>query len=100
MRHAQRSLLALVIRIFSDGVLTAEERKALTGLYRDSGLTVSEVRAVLVEFVKATWTDVMADGVVTKEERERLSTIVRELRLPAEFIPLEVSAVIGGVGSA
>jgi len=54
MRPDQKSLLALVIRIFAAGVLTAAERTALTTLYRDAGLTVSEVRAVLVEFVKAT----------------------------------------------
>ena len=94
MRPAQEGLLALVERIFEDGVVTASERSELVSLYRGAGLTVPDVKEVFAAFLHKTWGATIADGVITREERTKLATIVRELRMPKESIPPEVDAAV------
>ena len=94
MRTAQEGLLALVERIFADGVVTASERSELVSLYRDAGLTVPDVKEVFAAFLKKTWGDTIADGVITNDERTKLATIVRELRMPKEAVPAVVDAAV------
>ena len=94
MRPAQEVLLALVERIFEDGVVTASERSELVSLYRDAGLTVPDVKEVFAAFLKRTWGETMADGVITNDERMKLATIVRELRVPKESLPAAIDAAL------
>lgn len=94
MRPAQRKLLALVEKIFADGVVTQEERSELVSLYAGAGLTVSEVKAVFASFVDETWSAAKADCVVTADELERVRIIVRELRLPPGCLPREIAAAL------
>jgi hypothetical protein len=94
MRLAQEELLALVDRIFADGIVNASERSELVSLYRDAGLTVPEVREVFTSFLQKTWGEAIADGVFTDDERRKLATIVRELRVPADCMPAIVKIVV------
>lgn len=87
MRPAQKALLTLVESVFDDGVVTSDERKALTSAYRAGGLTVPEVREVFCTFVETTWATAVADRDVTSGERAKMTTIVRELRLPRDCVP-------------
>lgn len=94
MRLPQLALLSLVERIFADGVVTPSERSELVLLYREGGLTVSEVREVFTAFLTQTWGEVMADGVLTDDERKKLSTIVRELHIPSDCVPNAVKWLV------
>lgn len=87
MRRTQLALLALLDRIFEDGVVTPSERSELISLYRQGGLTVADVREVFSAFLHQTWGEAIADGVLTSDERSKLSTIVRELRVPRDCVP-------------
>ncbi len=94
MRSAQRCLLALIEKIFEDGILSPSERDDLYSLYREGGLSVREVREVFASFIAKTWGDVIEDGFVTAAERHKLLTIVVELRLPPEMVPPQVAREI------
>ena len=94
MSPAQQELLALVGRIFADGIVDASERSELVSLYRAGGLSVPEVRAVFSAFLERTWGESIADGVLTDDERGKLAAIVRELRLPSECVPAIVGRVV------
>jgi hypothetical protein len=94
MRPPQLALLSLIDRIFADGVVTPSERSELVSLYREGGLTVSEVREVFTEFLHETWGEVIADGVLTDAERQKLFTIVHELHVPRDCVPNEVAWLV------
>lgn len=94
MRVAQQDLLRLVRKVFEDGVVTAHERLELRNLYRQSGLTVREVKEVFTAFVKQTWGEALADDVFTDAECDKLVAIVRELRLTDDCIPPVVRVVV------
>ncbi len=94
MRTAQKKLYSLIERVFEDGVVTADERRELRSLYAETGLNVSEVKAVFRAFVTQTWGEVLADGVLTADERGRLATIAGELRLPLDCVPPDVALAL------
>jgi hypothetical protein len=94
MRPAQDALLALVDRIFADGVVTPAERSELGALYRGAGLTVAEVREVFTAFVTKTWGEALSDGVFSDDERDKLVTIARELKLPRDCMPEIVAQIV------
>lgn len=94
MRPAQDALLALVDRIFADGVVTPAERGELGALYRGAGLTVAEVREVFTFFVAKTWGEALSDGVFSDDERDKLVTIARELKLPRDCMPDVVAQIV------
>jgi hypothetical protein len=94
MRAAQERLLALVRKIFDDGVVTFDERQALRALYAEAKFTVGEVKAVFRAFLAEVWGEVIADGVLTPSEQSKLATIVRELRLPLDCVPADVALVL------
>lgn len=96
MRPAQEKLLALVDRIFADGVVDASERSELVSLYRGAGLTVAEVREVFGAFLQKTWGDAIADAVFTDDEYRKLATIVRELHVPTDCVPPIVRFLVRG----
>ena len=96
MRPAQEKLLALVDRIFADGVVDASERSELVSLYRGAGLTVPEVREVFEAFLQKTWGDAIADAVFTDDEYRKLATIVRELHVPTDCVPPIVRFLVRG----
>lgn len=80
MRHAQRALLILVERLFTEeDTITDEEREALECLPLSQG----EVREVFRTFLRATF----AHDEVEFGERRRLLAIAHRLHLPEELVP-------------
>jgi hypothetical protein len=80
MRHAQRALLILVERLFSDeDTITEEEREELDCLHLSAG----EVREVFRTFLRATF----AHEEILPSERRRLLAIAQRLHLPEELVP-------------
>lgn len=80
MRHAQRALLILVERLFSEeDIITAEEQEELDCLR----LTAGEVREVFKTFLRATF----AHEEMASSERRRLLAIAHRLHLPEELVP-------------
>jgi hypothetical protein len=81
MRHAQRALLILVERLFSDeDMITAEEREELECLHLSAG----EVREVFRTFLRTTFS---AHEDIASSERRRLLSIAQRLHLPGELVP-------------
>jgi hypothetical protein len=80
MRHAQRALLILVERLFTEeDTITEEEREALECL----PLSAGEVREVFRTFVRATF----AHDEIAPSERRRLLAVAYRLHLPEELVP-------------
>jgi hypothetical protein len=80
MRHAQRALLVLIERLFSEAdTITCEEREELECLHLSPG----EVREVFRVFLRATF----GDDEVDAHDRRRLLAIAHQLRLPEEQVP-------------
>jgi hypothetical protein len=86
----KRMLKGLLARIFSDPVISDEERAELRAHLAPGALLMPrEVKEVLSDFVATTWKITMADKVVSDVERQRLRAIVKELELPPEMLPEE-----------
>lgn len=81
MRHAQRALLILVERLFTEeeDAITDDEREALECL----PLTHGEVREVFRTFLRATF----ASEEIEWGDRRRLLAIAQRLHLPEELVP-------------
>jgi hypothetical protein len=80
MRHAQRALLILVERMFSEAdAITEEEREELECLHLSAG----EVKEVFRVFLRTTF----GDDEVEPIERKRLLAIAHRLHLPEEQVP-------------
>ena len=78
MRHAQRALLILVERLFSEeDDVTDEDREACLRLGQ------GEVREVFRLFLRATFSDHEIDIA----DRKRLLVIAQRLHLPEELVP-------------
>lgn len=76
-------LMALLERIFADGIVEVEERAALERV----GHERSESRAIFQRFLAKKWGEVLADGVITSQERLLLHRIVEALGLEREDLP-------------
>lgn len=87
LTDAQQDLVALIFRIFQDGVVDPAERDELRRFWTTRGLTVGQVRQVVDAFVARVWGEVIDDGVVTDEERVRLRALIEGLRLPEKALP-------------
>lgn len=94
MRASQRALLGLLLTAFEDGDLTPGERRALVGVFRHGAMTVHEIREVFDALRREVWCAVLADRPVTSSERARVLAVVRELALPGESVPSEVTALL------
>jgi uncharacterized membrane protein YebE (DUF533 family) len=87
-------LKGMLARIFSDGVVDANERAELDRQLQSGAMKSETVRATLLDFLATTMKHVTADGVVSDSERAKLRVIVTELELPNECIPDEVRRAI------
>ncbi len=96
MDKNQEDLGALLTRIFEDGIVDPSEREELRLFWIKRGMTVSQVRQVVDQFLAHEWEGIMKDGVVTPEERIRLKTVVEGLNLPEAALSAEVQAVLEG----
>jgi hypothetical protein len=87
-------LRALLVRVFEDGVLEPHEREQLQALWREAGLTVSVVKATVLDFLREVLSDALTQGTLTPAAKSKLQTIVRELRIPPPMLPDEVKRLI------
>ena len=90
----ERRLTGLLARIFSDGLVSDEERVELNEALAQPELAPDRVQAVVRAFVEASFEQFKANGTVSDRERDKLVLIVRELRLPDSALPAEVLAVL------
>ena len=86
----------MLARIFSDGVLSQEERLELDGMLRMGDLDAAAIARTMSEFLHASFEHAKADGVITPREKQKLALIVRELRLPESAVPEEVKRLLTG----
>jgi len=82
---AETGLTRLLIAIFADNVVTAEERQELIEYQAD--LDPATVQKVFAAFVEQKWGEALADGVVTEEEKLILRRVVEELEVPEAALP-------------
>ncbi|HWL85300.1 MAG TPA: hypothetical protein VNO21_05835, partial [Polyangiaceae bacterium] len=66
-RSAERRFTTMLGRIFSDGVVTDEERTELWTSVATGGLDAKRVDSLLVGFLRETFSQFAADGVITDE---------------------------------
>jgi hypothetical protein len=86
----KRKLKGMLARIFSDAVVSDEERAELRAHLAPGALLMPrDVEEVLADFIATTWKITIADKVISDVERQRLRAIVEELELPAELLPAE-----------
>jgi uncharacterized tellurite resistance protein B-like protein len=95
-RAEAKGQLALIIqRVVAEGRLGDEERQTLQALYRQALLTVSDVREVLTQHLRALQAEVLADGRVTEEDRQRCRAVVSQLKIPPALLSAQIKAIIG-----
>lgn len=77
----------MLARIFSDGVVTPEERAELDAALTSGELPIERAAAVILDFVAKSFSHFTADGQITESERAKLRLIVSELHLPEDAVP-------------
>ena len=82
---AETGLTRLLIAIFADNVVTAQERQELIEYQAD--LDPAVVQKVFAAFVEQKRGEALADGVVTEEEKLILRRVVEELEVPEAALP-------------
>lgn len=87
MTDAQRKLLGMLARVFSDAVADPNEQEEIRRYLTSGALKVSETREVLAKFVEQTWRITMADGVVSDVEKTRLRNVVSVLGIDPSMLP-------------
>ena len=80
-------LKGMLARIFSDGVVTDDERAELSQAIAGGMLPADRVQRVMIDFLAKTFAHFTADGEITDGERTKLRLIVGELALPADCVP-------------
>ena len=93
--QAKDQLSALIQRVMADGKIEPNEREELQAVYRQALLTVSDIKDVLGQYVRAVQDEVLADGKVTDEERERCRAVVAALKIPPQLVPADFQALMG-----
>jgi len=93
---AQKRFKGLLARVFSDGVLTKEERSELDEMQKSGALDAKTIETTMSEFLRTSFEHAKADGVITAREKSKLALIVRELRLPEAAVPEEVRRLLSG----
>jgi uncharacterized membrane protein YebE (DUF533 family) len=96
--QARQRLASLIERALADGVIDDQERESLQALYREAVLTVTDVKGVLSQYLRALEDDVLADGRVTPEERARCQKVVSQLRIPPGLLSPQIRAILGMPG--
>jgi len=86
----ERRFTGMLARIFSDGIVTDDERKELWTAVATGGLPASRVDALLIDFIRKSFSHFSADGRLTDSERGKLRLMVDELALSQESLPDEV----------
>lgn len=83
----ERRLLGMLARVFSDGVVTQDERAELLSGLAASKLEPERVVRVVDDFMKRSFTHFVADGKLTESEISKARLIVHELGLREEQLP-------------
>ena len=96
IRSLEIRFKGMLARIFSDGVVTEEERAELTKAMTSGDLPADRVQAVMIDFLSKTFRHFTADGRITDTERDKLRLIVDELKLPDDCVPEGVKRAIAG----
>ena len=84
----------MLARIFSDGIVTDDERTELWTAVATGGLDAARVDALLLDFLQKSFAHFSADGRLTDSERGKLRLIVNELALSQEHLPDEIRRVL------
>ena len=84
----------MLARIFSDGVVTEEERSELTRAMSSGDLPADRVQQVMIDFLSKTFRHFNADSRITDGERQKLRVIIDELKLPDACVPPEVKRAL------
>lgn len=93
--EAESALMALLIRIFEDDVVTVSERSALLEFEAEGQLDPRAMERVFAAFVERKWGEALADGVVTDHEKRVLRRVLEELELRVDAIPAGLRTVLG-----
>lgn len=94
MNDAQKKLLGMLARVFSDAEADADEQEQIRKYLASGALGVKDTRDVLERFVAQTWRITMADGVVSEIEKKRLRNVVHVLGIDASLLPEGWSALL------
>ncbi|WP_394842766.1 hypothetical protein LZC95_37560 [Pendulispora brunnea] len=86
----ERRFTGMLARIFSDGIVTDEERKELWTAVATGGLPAARVDALLIDFIRKSFSHFSADGRLSDSERGKLRLMVDELALSQESLPDEI----------
>jgi len=90
----ERRFTGMLARIFSDGVVTDEERTELWTTVTTGGLDAKRVDALLLDFLNKSFSQFAADGIITDSERSKLRVMVNELGLSQEHLPEEIRGAL------
>ena len=91
---AERRFIGMLARIFSDGVVTDAERTELWTSVATGNLDAQRVDALLLDFLKKSFSQFSADGVLTDSERKKLRVMVNELGLAEDHLPTEILSAL------
>jgi tellurite resistance protein len=92
---AKAKLAEVVRRVMADGKIDPSEREEMQSIYRQSLLTVLDIKEVLTGYLGEVRDEVLADGEVTEEERARCRAVLAALKLPRELVPADFRALLG-----
>ena len=84
----------MLARIFSDGVVTDDERAELRAAIASEALPRERVNATIDGFLRTSFRHFAADGRFTDSEKSKLRLIVTELSLPEATLPEEIRRVL------
>ena len=85
--RAERQLKGMLARVFSDGIVTDEERSELLTALGDDTLQPERVARVVEDFIARSFSHFVADGKLTDSETSKARLIVHELGLREEQLP-------------
>ena len=92
--QAKVSLAGIVKRVMADGKIEPSEHEEIKSVYRQGLLTVTDVKEVLMGYLREVRDEVLADGRITEEERSRCRAVLAELKLPRELVPPDFQALL------
>jgi hypothetical protein len=84
----------MLARIFSDGVVTDDERNELRAAIDSGKLTQEQLNATIDSFLRTSFRHFSADGRFTDTEKSKLKLIVAELALPESRLPEDVRRIL------
>ncbi|WP_394849753.1 hypothetical protein LZC95_20145 [Pendulispora brunnea] len=81
---------SMLAQIFADGIITDEERVTLWTAVTAGGLDAARVDVLLLDFLRAQFTEFAADGFISADERSRLTLMVNVLGISDMHLPPEI----------